>query len=97
MFIVTQQIQENFESDLNKIFQWIFNNIIQTQQILEQNFCEVFLPNWNPWGKNINTFHLVDNEVSFDDELTKSREFNNELAIIIPDEYLLTSIALNHQ
>ncbi|KAF5465296.1 hypothetical protein F2P56_015316 [Juglans regia] len=48
-------------------------------------------------GKDINTFHLVDNDVGFDDDQIESRLINDELTIIISEEDLLASSTLNHQ
>lgn len=46
--------------------------------------------------KEINSFHLVDNDVYFDDNQIESKVINDELSILIPEENLLASTTLNH-
>lgn len=48
-------------------------------------------------GKDINMFHLLDNDISFDEDQFQSREINDELAIIISKEDLLALTILNDE
>lgn len=43
--------------------------------------------------KDFNMFHLVDHEISLDDNEFGSREVDDELAIIIPKEDMSSSTA----
>lgn len=46
-------------------------------------------------GKDINTFHLINHKISFDDRKFGSREVYDELAIITPVENILSLATLN--
>ncbi|XP_041027033.1 ATP-dependent DNA helicase PIF1-like [Juglans microcarpa x Juglans regia] len=48
-------------------------------------------------GKDINIFHLLDHDISFDEYELQSREINDELAIIISEEDLIASTVLNDE
>lgn len=46
-------------------------------------------------GKDINTFYLIDHDISFDDSKFGSREVDVELEIITLAEDILSSTAFN--
>ncbi|KAM6570896.1 hypothetical protein CsatA_014976 [Cannabis sativa] len=46
-------------------------------------------------GKDINTFNLIDNHISFDDEEIQTREINDELGVEVPEEDKAASEYLN--
>ncbi|KAG6702148.1 hypothetical protein I3842_07G019400 [Carya illinoinensis] len=46
-------------------------------------------------GKDINSFHLLDDDIRFDEEQVESREIDDELAVEISEEDIVASEALN--
>ncbi|XP_062100178.1 uncharacterized protein LOC133806060 [Humulus lupulus] len=51
----------------------------------------------NQWGKNINSYHLLDEDISFDGNEFQSREIDDELGVEIPEEDIRSSISLNNE
>ncbi|XP_062094266.1 uncharacterized protein LOC133800324 [Humulus lupulus] len=48
-------------------------------------------------GKNINSYHLLDEDISFDGNEFQSREINDELGVEIPEEDITSSRSLNSE
>ncbi|XP_062094052.1 uncharacterized protein LOC133800096 [Humulus lupulus] len=48
-------------------------------------------------GKNINSYHLLDEDISFDGNEFQSREIDDELGVEIPEEDITSSRSLNSE
>ncbi|KAF5447321.1 hypothetical protein F2P56_032880 [Juglans regia] len=48
-------------------------------------------------GKGINSFHLLDDNICFDEDQFESREIDDELSVEIPEEDIVASKALNSE
>lgn len=90
-----RKLWEQFEQDMSMDFQRDNTNstYIRTKVLWIISFTLESV------GKDIDTFHLVDNDVSLDDDQIESKKINDKLATMIPDEDLLalTTLIINNK
>ncbi|XP_041007529.1 uncharacterized protein LOC121252111 [Juglans microcarpa x Juglans regia] len=86
-----RELWEYFEQDMSSDFQ----TSVATSADIRTKVLRSISSTLESMGKDINIFHLIEHDVSFDQNETESREINDEFAVLIPEEDLMASMSLN--
>ncbi|XP_035546223.1 uncharacterized protein LOC118348498 [Juglans regia] len=86
-----RELWEYFEQDMSSDFQ----TSVATSADIRTKFLRSISSTLESMGKDINMFHLIDHDVSFDQNETESSEINDEFAVLIPEEDLMASMSFN--
>ncbi|KAG6670583.1 hypothetical protein I3843_Q054100 [Carya illinoinensis] len=88
-----RELWERFEQDMSTDFKSTEDSIsnVRTQVLRSISFTIESM------GKDINSYHLLDDDICFDEEEFQSREIDDELAVEIPEEDIAASQFLNSE
>ncbi|XP_042954554.1 uncharacterized protein LOC122290960 [Carya illinoinensis] len=88
-----RELWESFEQDMSADFKSTEDSIskVRTQVLRSISFTIESM------GKDINSYHLLDDDICFDEEEFQSREIDDELAVAIPKEDIAASQFLNSE
>ncbi|KAG6726965.1 hypothetical protein I3842_02G107600 [Carya illinoinensis] len=88
-----RELWERFEQDMSDDFKSTEDSIsnVRTQVLKSISFTIESM------GKDINSYHLLDDDICFDEEEFQSREIDDELAVEIPEEDIAASQSLNSE
>ncbi|XP_042968932.1 uncharacterized protein LOC122301587 [Carya illinoinensis] len=86
-----RELWERFEQDMSVDFRSTENSMSDVRmQVLRLISFTL-----ESMGKDINSFHLLDDNICFGEDQLESREIDDELAVEIPEEDIVASEALN--
>ncbi|KAG2690570.1 hypothetical protein I3760_09G193200 [Carya illinoinensis] len=88
-----RDLWERFERDMSADFQLIGCSSSNVRTETLHSISTIL----ESMGKDINSFHLIDQNIDFDEDGFLSREIDDELAIPIPEEDLHASTLLNSE
>ncbi|KAF5466120.1 hypothetical protein F2P56_016075 [Juglans regia] len=88
-----RELWEYFEQDMSSDFQ----TSVATSADIRTKVLRSISSTLESMGKDINMFHLIEHDVSFDQNETEAREINDEFAVSIPEEDLMASMSLNSE
>ncbi|XP_041016181.1 uncharacterized protein LOC121258704 [Juglans microcarpa x Juglans regia] len=88
-----RELWEHFEENMSADFKRVESNSVNTRKEVLRHISSTL----ESMGKDINIFHLLDHDISFDEDELQSREINDELAIMISKEDLIASTIRNDE
>ncbi|KAG6673080.1 hypothetical protein I3842_16G093400 [Carya illinoinensis] len=86
-----RDLWERFEQDMSADFQLVESSSSTVRTETLRSISTIF----ESMGRNINSFHLIDQNIDFDQDEFLFREIDDELAVPIPEEDLHASTLLN--
>ncbi|XP_042944515.1 uncharacterized protein LOC122278387 [Carya illinoinensis] len=86
-----REIWERFEQDMSVDFRSTENSMSDVRMQVLHSISFTL----ESMGKDINSFHLLDDNICFGEDQLESREIDDELAVEIPEEDIVASEALN--
>ncbi|KAG7985545.1 hypothetical protein I3843_03G030800 [Carya illinoinensis] len=86
-----RDLWERFEQDMSADFQLVESSSSTVKTETLRSISTIF----ESMGRNINSFHLIDQNIDFDQDEFLFREIDDELAVPIPEEDLHASTLLN--
>ncbi|KAG7956985.1 hypothetical protein I3843_11G152200 [Carya illinoinensis] len=84
---------EHFEQDMSPDFQLIEHS----QSNVRMQVLRSISMTLESMGRDINSFQLLDRNIHFDEDEFLSKEIDDELAVLIPEEDILASTLLNRE
>ncbi|KAG7955672.1 hypothetical protein I3843_11G084800 [Carya illinoinensis] len=86
-----RELWERFEEDMSVDFRLTEDSMLNVRMQVLRSISFTL----ESMGKDINSFHLLDDDICFDEDQLESREIDDELAVEIPEEDTVASKALN--
>ncbi|XP_042954753.1 uncharacterized protein LOC122291181 [Carya illinoinensis] len=86
-----RELWEHFEQDMSVDFRSTEDSMLNVRMQVLRSISFTL----ESMGKDINSFHLLDDNICFDEDQVESREIDDELAVEIPEEDIVASEALN--
>ncbi|KAG6713098.1 hypothetical protein I3842_05G134100 [Carya illinoinensis] len=86
-----RELWEHFEQDMSVDFRSTEDSMLNVRMQVLHSISFTL----ESMGKDINSFHLLDDNICFDEDQVESREIDDELAVEIPEEDIVASEALN--
>ncbi|XP_042979937.1 uncharacterized protein LOC122310117 [Carya illinoinensis] len=86
-----RELWECFEQDMSVDFRSTENSMSDVRMQVLRSISFTL----ESMGKDINSFHLLDDNICFGEDQLESREIDDELAVEIPEEDIVASEALN--
>ncbi|KAG7945229.1 hypothetical protein I3843_15G142000 [Carya illinoinensis] len=86
-----RELWERFEQDMSVDFRSTENSMSDVRMQVLRSISFTL----ESMGKDINSFHLLDDNICFGEDQLESREIDDELAVEIPEEDIVASEALN--
>ena len=86
-----RELWERFEQDMSVDFRSTEDSMLNVRMQVLHSISFTL----ESMGKDINSFHLLDDNICFGEDQLESREIDDELAVEIPEEDIVASEALN--
>ncbi|KAG6717889.1 hypothetical protein I3842_04G122900 [Carya illinoinensis] len=86
-----RELWERFKQDMSVDFRSTENSMSDVRMQVLRSISFTL----ESMGKDINSFHLLDDNICFGEDQLESREIDDELAVEIPEEDIVASEALN--
>ncbi|KAG7997505.1 hypothetical protein I3843_01G214600 [Carya illinoinensis] len=86
-----RELWEHFEQDMSVDFRSTEDSMSDVRMQVLRSISFTL----ESMGKDINSFHLLDDNICFGEDQLESREIDDELAVEIPEEDIVASEALN--
>ncbi|KAG2715347.1 hypothetical protein I3760_03G071900 [Carya illinoinensis] len=86
-----RELWERFEQDMSVDFRSTENSMSDVRMQVLRSISFTL----ESMGKDMNSFHLLDDNICFGEDQLESREIDDELAVEILEEYIVASEALN--
>ncbi|XP_035540203.1 uncharacterized protein LOC109004666 [Juglans regia] len=88
-----RELWERFEQDMSIDFRSTEDSMLTVRMQVLRSISFTL----ESMGKHINSFHLLDDDICFDEDQFESREIDDELAVEIPEEDTAASEILNSE